>query len=886
MRGPLLSSSISRIMKSAGKALELLPRGFGLVLFGRDLKGRPDCLLACLSNFVSRNSNCETGSQSNNTVSSPHGFIINEIEVFEGNEEVTKVIDVENWWIDNSRVLRWVVSLIEWNSSVLSTKSSIQNSQPLSPRIKNNRDAHVDYLKVTQEHTNTLRDIVEQARALKPLGNALDYAQALYTARDEKLVPSEERVKIGKNNLRIDPTLTQKEETYQLILDIIKNTPCYNAFLIIADVPEIYMHQFRFTIKKKITVVYMKKLTKKKESSDEESDEQEERLIRRKPKAQLEIDIQKAIKANKHESRFQHQSCGSSEGAGITPKVLDEPTGKSIVLDEGVGTSLEVSDETKYKSKALDDLDDWGSTSDETFLFDDNDEKAEDILWVFTDKDEFDDDDEEEDDKSIDIEKKNAEAEINSLLDIQIQQEIPNIQQESFHAVKVSIILEPIQIPPSTPPAPPLPATVIPFSPAPNSKAFNDVFQRVSELEKDVKELKQVDHSTTILESIKSEVSEAVNEYLGSTIGDALQKALQRHTKELKHEFTQKTGHQTYTEEIHQQFPRDDVSKFIKVKQELAAKKKMPKYSTTPYDQAAHENTNRRTSYLLWIMILRGKDNMMTKIKTLLLDQTKGRKREEIENTLNHKLVYESEYVMIDVKELNLDNVAYDADEPQADAIIKISKDWFKKYPRPETLDPNWNTVKTIDDAPEQKFRKTVLLFYYQDTSCKVEKKSGYGYLKDIVVRWDDKNLNKFKEGEFSDLHLNDIEDMLLLIAQNKLFDLEGVVIVDFSTTLKMFTQRIIVQNRVEDVQFGVESYQRKLNLTKTQRTCPHISVKEPYTPNFNPSRFIYKDKSKKKRLTRVDEIHKFCDGTLQSDRNILHQRLQNFRLGYNKDMP
>nr|GEV97166.1 DNA-directed DNA polymerase [Tanacetum cinerariifolium] len=36
----------------------------------------------------------------------------------------------------------------------------------------------------------------------------------------------------------------------------------------------------------------------------------------------------------------------------------------------------------------------------------------------------------------------------------------------------------------------------------------------------------------------------------------------------------------------------------------------------------------------------------------------------------------------------------------------------------------------------------------------------------------------------------------------------------------------------------------------------------------------------------RVDEIHKFCDETLQSVRNILHQRLQNFKLVYNKGMP
>ncbi|GKA34198.1 hypothetical protein Tco_0720627 [Tanacetum coccineum] len=45
------------------------------------------------------------------------------------------------------------------------------------------------------------------------------------------------------------------------------------------------------------------------------------------------------------------------------------------------------------------------------------------------------------------------------------------------------------------------------------------------------------------------------------------------------------------------------------------------------------------------------------------------------------------------------------------------------------------------------------------------------------------------KKGEFPDLHLNDIEDMLLLIAQNKLCNLEGDVIVDFVTALKLFTQ-------------------------------------------------------------------------------------------------
>nr|GEZ06414.1 hypothetical protein [Tanacetum cinerariifolium] len=38
-----------------------------------------------------KNSDCETESQSDNTVGSPYGFIIHGIEVFEGNEEVTEI---------------------------------------------------------------------------------------------------------------------------------------------------------------------------------------------------------------------------------------------------------------------------------------------------------------------------------------------------------------------------------------------------------------------------------------------------------------------------------------------------------------------------------------------------------------------------------------------------------------------------------------------------------------------------------------------------------------------------------------------------------------------------------------------------------------------------
>ncbi|GKD63132.1 hypothetical protein Tco_1305240 [Tanacetum coccineum] len=69
-------------------------------------------------------------------------------------------------------------------------------------------------------------------------------------------------------------------------------------------------------------------------------------------------------------------------------------------------------------------------------------------------------------------------------------------------------------------------------------------------------------------------------------------------------------------------------------------------------------------------------------------------------------------------------------------------------------------------------------------------------------------------EGDFPRLHLNDIEDMLLLVVQNKLFNLDGKVIVHLAAALRIFTRCIIIQKRVKDLQLSVESYQKKLNVT------------------------------------------------------------------------
>nr|GFC70987.1 hypothetical protein [Tanacetum cinerariifolium] len=87
-----------------------------------------------------------------------------------------------------------------------------------------------------------------------------------------------------------------------------------------------------------------------------------------------------------------------------------------------------------------------------------------------------------------------------------------------------------------------------------------------------------------------------------------------------------------------------------------------------------------------------------------------------------------------------------------------------------------------------------------------------------ILVRCDDDKIYKFKEGDFKRLRLQDIDDMLLLLVQGKLSNLTLEERFTFNVSFKMFTRSIVIQRHVEDLQLGVKSYQKRLNLTKPDR--------------------------------------------------------------------
>nr|GEZ49350.1 retrovirus-related Pol polyprotein from transposon TNT 1-94 [Tanacetum cinerariifolium] len=68
-------------------------------------------------------------------------------------------------------------------------------------------------------------------------------------ALDETLVPSAQRLRIGRSNFRLPSDIQSKEPTLQVVYDVLRNSPFFKAFLVTTNVPKIYMQEFWATSK-------------------------------------------------------------------------------------------------------------------------------------------------------------------------------------------------------------------------------------------------------------------------------------------------------------------------------------------------------------------------------------------------------------------------------------------------------------------------------------------------------------------------------------------------------------------------------------------------------------------------------------------------------------
>nr|GEX29810.1 hypothetical protein [Tanacetum cinerariifolium] len=223
-------------------------------------------------------------------------------------------------------------------------------------------------------------------------------------------------------------------------------------------------------------------------------------------------DIMQALKESKKTSKRQPGTRGSSEGTCTIQGVPDESKVISTNSSEGTSTKPGVLDEEKVITKENVILK-WGSKQESEYLEEDqlDDEEEDDKEGDADDKDAKKTEEAKDDSKKAELPltssslsissgfvdlflklssdtsligtvKDTIDAEISSLVDIKIQYDVLHIQSSSVLKL------------------------------------------RVAKLEKDVSELKKIDHSAKALTTVKSQVPTVVDQYIRSKIGDDLQK--------------------------------------------------------------------------------------------------------------------------------------------------------------------------------------------------------------------------------------------------------------------------------------------------------------------------------------------------------------------------
>ncbi|GKA91378.1 hypothetical protein Tco_0813248 [Tanacetum coccineum] len=151
------------------------------------------------------------------------------------------------------------------------------------------------------------------------------------------------------------------------------------------------------------------------------------------------------------------------------------------------------------------------------------------------------------------------------------------------------------------------------------------------------------------------------------------------------------------------------------------------------------------------------------------------------------------------------DNVVHDDDQPQDTSEPKTAKtpnpEWFTQPPRPPTPDSEWNKHQIVLDQPKQPWFNKII---HPATNS-------LSHFSDLMATLVTHILLNNPEGDLTPLNCS------------KPLPQQGS------------PRSLIIKKCVEDLQLGVESYQKKLNITPPQQTFLEIEFKELYTSSHKP---------------------------------------------------
>ncbi|GKD76855.1 hypothetical protein Tco_1339476, partial [Tanacetum coccineum] len=312
---------------------------------------------------------------------------------------------------------------------------------------------------------------------------------------------------------------------------------------------------------------------------------------------------------------------------------------------------------------------------------------------------------------------------------------------------------------------------------------FSSLFgfdHRVSILEKELSQLKQVDHSAQILTSIRSQIPAMVDDHLSIRIQKSKSYQAAPEHKELYDAFVKsykldKDLFKSYGNTYSLNRDRDDKDK-----------------DEDPSAGSDRVLKKRKTSKD--VEPIKG-----LKTKELKSNSSKGTKS-QLKSSRKFVQAHEPEFEIADsyMPQNQEGNLGNDDKEPMREVASK--RPAFKLL---KGIHTNFYELKY--DFEE----------CYKALSEKLDwdNLEGGDYPFDLIPpfshEWESSN------SDFPRLRIDEIEDMLLLVVQNTLTNLSGDDVSDFAIALRMFTRSMVIQKRVRDLQMGVKSYQKKINITK-----------------------------------------------------------------------
>nr|GEX69194.1 E-beta-farnesene synthase [Tanacetum cinerariifolium] len=99
------------------------------------------------------------------------------------------------------------------------------------------------------------------------------------------------------------------------------------------------------------------------------------------------------------------------------------------------------------------------------------------------------------------------------------------------------------------------------------------------------------------------------------------------------------------------------------------------------------------------------------------------------------------------------------------------------------------------------------------------------------------------------------------------------------TTAVNLWTRHLVISQRIEDFQLGIESYQTQLNLTKPRWDATGFEYKHDLTIIDSPRSVTFRDKYGVQMIMLFNEIYKFSYGTLYQIDEALDYRVKEFKV-------